>query len=81
MLFHGHQHPVGLLVITHRADREASEAELGGIDDGAARRSGNCQPDLLDEINASPFGNARDGPSQHIKDVEANDRNVVTHGG
>ena len=79
VLLHGHQHPVGLLVVAHGTDGEALQPELGGIDDGAARGARNGEADFLDEVDIAAIGNARDGAAQHIEDVEPDHRNVVTH--
>ncbi len=80
MLLHGVKHPIGLLIIPHCADGEAFQAKFGRVDDSAASSARNRQPDFFNEIDAAAIRNAGDRPSQHVKYVEADDRNIVAHG-
>ena len=73
MLLHGHQHPVGLLVVTYSTYGETFQAELSGVHHRAAGGAGDRQADFLDEVHIATIGNAGDGPAQHIKDVKADD--------
>ena len=79
MLLQGHQHPVGLFIVTNRTNGQAAQAQLGGIDHGSARRSGHRKADFLDEVHIAPVRNAGDRAAQYIKDVQADDGNIVAH--
>jgi hypothetical protein len=79
VLLERQQHPIGLLVLAHRPDGEAPEAELGRVDDRAARRACDGEADLLDEVDIAAFWDAGDRAPEDVEDVEADDRNVVAH--
>lgn len=58
VLGQGHQHPVGFLVVADGPDGERLQAELGRVDDRTARRTGDGQPNLINEIDIAAVGNA-----------------------
>ncbi len=77
---HRGEHEIGLFVVSDGADREALEAELGGIHHRSAGRAGDGQADLVDELDVAAVGYGDDRPAQDVEDVEADDRDVVAHG-
>ena len=79
MFLKGEQNPIGFFIIAYRTDGKTFQAKLGGINDGAAGGACDGEADFFDELHVAAVRDAGDGPSQYIKDVKADDRNVVTH--
>jgi hypothetical protein len=53
--------------------------ELRRIDHRAAGGTGDGQADLVDELDIAAIRDLGDRAAQHVQDVQADDRNVITH--
>jgi hypothetical protein len=73
------QNPVSLFIVAHGTDGQALQTKLSDINDGASCSARDGQANFLDELDVAAVRDTGNGPSQHIKDVETDDRNIVTH--